>query len=158
MGFRDVRKNRSAQGTNSKVFKEFNKWLKKNGHNKRDESFMVSSGYGEARDFGNVYYIFPIGKISYTWAETKDINMDDDRTNWKLDTVDYYDFNKDKFTLDKPLYGYDLLKPFPKYFHTDKGIDKAIKNKYEIWINCKEYMFALAENNWNSKKQLMVKY
>ena len=44
---------------------------------------------------------------------------------------------KDKYT-DVDFKDYQT---FHEYFHTDEGFDKAYKNGYEMWINCKEYYY-----------------
>jgi len=66
--------------------------------------------------------------------DSKDMNMDDSKTGWNSETVDYYDFGNDEF--DDSLYGErfrdNLKKPFKDYFHTDKNINTSINKEYEI--------------------------
>lgn len=77
-GIKKVRKNRESQGMPSQIFKQFNKWLEENKHNRRDKSVSVSAESHEL--FGDRFYFFAIGKLSYSWVESRDVNLDDLRT------------------------------------------------------------------------------
>jgi len=37
-------------------------------------------------------------------------------------------------------------RKFPTYFTTNKGIETAHKNKYEIWFDCKSYYLVNRKN------------
>lgn len=150
-GKKKIRKNRKSRIMPSDLFEKFNKWLEENGHNRRDRSIPVISDPSNAEIFGLAYYIFPIGKMSYSWIRANDINIDYSRTGWggfgaiRL----YFEDNK------------DTTEGFKSYFFTDRGFDEAYKNNYEIWINCKEYYFISANMlkglaKWDQNKQRFV--
>ena len=153
---KEVRKNRKPRGMDKLTFKKFNTWLLKNGHNKRDESFSVGNPTKVNMSiFGPLYYVFPIGKFSYSWAETQDINKYDTRTGWGSLTVDSF---FDPIVDD---YHSELEKPFEEYFYTDTGIKKAYDNGYELWINCKKYYYFKIDPEliyWNKKNQKLERY
>lgn len=137
MGMKATRTDRRPKGMDSLVFKVFNKWLSDNGHLIRSNSVSVSSDKKSAGMFGNAYVIFPIGKFDYTWVKSKDINISDIRTGWK-------DFNIEDALWDdikgrKGEYDREEAKKLSGYFKTNNGIDEAITNGYEIWMNPKQY-------------------
>ena len=140
---KQTRQDRMPSGMPVKIFKKFNQWLKMNGHTTRDNSVIGTSHDTLQRTaFGNNYFLFPIGKFNFTYAETEDINMDDRRTGWEDDIVD-------RFLEDEDV---DLSKPFEHYFHTNKKIHHAYDLKYEIWFDCKEYyLAALSYYKWDKK-------
>jgi len=138
---KNVRKDRLPMGTPEHDFKLLNKWLAKNGHVRRDKSVSVSSSLWAAEEFGNGYLFFPIGKFNYTWIKAKDLNLDDIRTGWNQANVTYF-FDAGEYELE--MSNVDR-KSFPKYFTTNKGIEKAWKNSYEVWFNCKSY-YVISDN------------
>jgi len=130
--------------------------LQKNGHNRRDNSAIAA--YVEPRIFGRPYYIFPMGKFSYSWIEAEDVNIDDWRTGWGRSTTNYYVFWNDEM---KNGVTTRLKKPFKDYFHTDEGIETAAKKGYEVWFNCKRYMFISSGGSkygWHVKKKIMIEF
>jgi hypothetical protein len=141
---KQTRQDRRAKGMPGQIFDLFNKWLKENSHLRRDNVAIASSHENVLKtNFGNNYYIFPIGKFNFTYAETNDINENDRRTGWYDIAVD--DYMKHKET--------DLPKPFEQYFHTNKKIHIAYDLKYEIWFDCKEYYLAsIAYYKWDKKE------
>jgi len=145
-----VRKDREPKGTDPEIFKKFNMWLQKNGHNRRDKSFSaINPKYINNLFGGNEYYVFPIGRFNYTWIDAYDINMEDEKTGWSMWTLDVEFGDKDSIIID-------LKKPFKDYFHTDKGIKTAYKKGYETWINCKYYYrINMFYYEWDSKDQVI---
>jgi len=137
-----TRTDRQSLGMDQEPFKEFNNWLGKNGHVRRDKSASASSAGPILSSFGTVYYFFPIGKFNYTWVRADDINTHDTRTGWDANEVqmffDYDDYEEEDEIIRR--------KKFPKYFTTNKGIEIAHKNKYEIWFDCKEYYLVNRKN------------
>lgn len=144
-GKRKVRQDRIPQGTAESTFKIFNKWLESNGHTRRDKAVIARNEANDnANDFGPLYYIFPIGKFKYTWIKAKDVNIADGKTGWggskSLDL-----FFEDSFDETRYI--------FENYFTTNKGIEEAWKNQYEIWFDCKEYhFFSKAHFKWLDKE------
>ena len=145
-----VRLDRTSLGMNQGVFDKFNKWLQKNGHIRRDKAVSASSSGPSLQKFGNVGYFFPIGKFNYTWVKTKDINMDDIKGGWRQNEVDLFFFNQEieyKHQIPTNKEFIELsIKNFPKFFTTNKGIETAHKNKFEIWFDCKEYYIVNRKN------------
>ena len=136
-----VRTDRRSLGMNQRAFKEFNNWLKQNNHVKRDKSVSASSAGPSLKKFGHVYYFFPIGKFNYTWVKTIDINWHDSNTNWNSLEVEMF-FDYENYNEDEE----EKRRKFPTYFTTNKGIEIAHKNKYEIWFDCKEYYLVNRKN------------
>ncbi len=152
MGIKQVRQDRQPKGTDRIVFRRFNDWLQKNGHNRRDNSAIAS--FVAPGIHGWAFYIFPMGKFNYTWIEAKDVNIAVDTTGWKQYATDNYNFDIDKYEGGSER----LKKSFKDYFTTDSGYDKAARNGYEIWFNCKQYLFVqvVSPYEWDKKTQTMV--
>jgi hypothetical protein len=151
MGSKIVRQNRRPRGSMDNEFAFINQWLGDHGHNRRDNTMICISSKGKSSAFGIPCYVFPIGKLSYTWMDSKDFNYNDRKTGWYNLFVQHY--LESKYYYDgKPIEEYEkdystrMNKPFADYFHTDKGFNIAYKNEYEIWIKCKEYYYIMA--NW----------
>jgi len=152
-GSKRVRKDRKPQGMLMDEFIAFNKWLEERGHNRRDKSFSATSTSHVAL-FGNPYFVFPIGKFSYTWLKAKDINMPHKPTKWDHNHFTQYLLGRIKEKDTK-------MKDIESYFVTDRAIKVAIRNGFEIWINCDVYYYVTAEWNggplpyyWNDRKQI----
>jgi hypothetical protein len=145
---KQTRQDRKPKGMPSSVAKKFNEWLKENNHLPRHNAVIASSYDNSIKtNFGNNYYIFPIGKFNFTYVETEDINENDRRTGW-------YDYSVDDYMSHKKN---DLPNPFEQYFHTNKKIHIAYDQKYEIWFDCKEYYLAsIAYYDWNKKTHILV--
>lgn len=151
-GEKRVRKDRRPLGMSYDIFKLFNEWLEKNGHNRRDQSVSVSSNTNEL--FGKEYYFFPIGDFSYSWLESQDVNMDDRRTGWYMDAV--AEFFDDPYNFDRDIH-YRLDKPFADYFHTDRGISRAYDKGFEMWFNCDMYYYVdPVYYEWDNKEKIFI--
>jgi len=144
-----TREDRRSKGMNQEAHKEFNEWLEKNGHVRRDKSVSALSDSVPGVIFGTNYYFFPIGKFNYTWVKTRDINGIDPKNKWDGIEVqkffDFTDYENEKEERKK-------RKAFPKFFTTNNGIEKAFKKKFEIWFDCKEYYLVNKKNNVFGKK------
>lgn len=152
-GVKKVRKDREPKGMYPWVFIKFNKWLQDNNHNRRDKSVSVNKHPDQL--FGNRYYFFPIGRFSYSWVESLDINWPDSRTGWYDDAVEVYLNDPDNFDTS---YGDKMRKPFADYFHTDEGISTAYKNEFEVWFNCKNYYYVSEDYyRWDNISKEIVK-
>jgi len=149
-GVKQVRQDRKNKGyLESDMAKKFNDLLELEDHNRRDNSVMCTSDKAWAEGFGmKVYYIFPIGNISYTWVESKDFNRDNISTGW------FYNLPR------KHIKGqaYDLHKPLFDYFHTDQSFNVAYDNGYELWFKCRSYMYMKDSDDivWDNKYQVIV--
>lgn len=132
----NVRKDRKSQGMVASEADALNNWLEENNHNRRDNSVMCKNPKDpdKLRLFGSdVCYIFPMGNISYTFIRADDANIEDKRTGWDYDAITDYLISD-----EKPDY---LKLSFEEYFVTDRSIDDAYYNNYEIWINCDKYFY-----------------
>lgn len=64
------RQNRRPLGTDEAIHKKFVKAFRELGFEaNRDNSLFCTGNQYEARQYGLVYAVFPIGKFSYTWSE-----------------------------------------------------------------------------------------
>jgi len=157
IGQKGVRSNRKPKGTQQFYFNKFNQWLEQNGHNRRDNTMICTSDKEWAEGFGGhgVYYVFPYGKISYTFVESMDININDETTGWTPYTIENF-FEIENFDESD----FKLNKPFADYFHTDEKFDLAYKKNYEIWFKCKSYYYVIASQpnyiKWDKNKQVFV--
>jgi hypothetical protein len=169
IGVKSVRQDRRPLGMTDLVAKQFNKWLKKNGHVPRDKAVFATSDKDAVDMFGKVFYFFPIGKFNYTFIRSEDANIEDPETGWHHDLLDimfptptgsnFYDisdFIKYNYKLSDDCYslGDNIIRPaslkgkmscienaFKKYFVTNKNFNEAYKKRYEIWFDCKKYYF-----------------
>ena len=136
---KDVRQDRQPLGTKPEAYIKLNNWLEKNGHTRRDKSVCVSTSKIRIQNFfGKAFKFFPIGNFDYTWIRSIDINMDDFTTDWNDREVEYF-FGSGNIAKTE--------KDFKSYFTTNKGIEKAHKNYYETWFNCKQYYCVNREVN-----------
>ena len=142
-GIKDVRTDRHSKGMSTNNFNILNSWLKKNGHAERSKSVISTSDKNFADYHGTVHYIFPMGKFKYTYIEAKDLNIDYPNTGWDVDVIGYFEMGIDNEVKD--------------YFHTDKGFKIAYKNKYEIWFESKQYIYADTFYDWDISKEVLVK-
>jgi len=155
-GKKNTKKDRIPRGSSNYEFGFINQWLIKNGHNNRKDNIMIcTSDYKRAQRFGIVCYVFPIGKISYTWIDAKDFNENNWSTGWYstfiIDYLENVDFNLNNFE-DNPSmkeyeknYNYKMSKPFADYFHTDENFNTAYEKGYEIWFKCKSYYYIMLD-------------
>jgi hypothetical protein len=160
-GEMNVRTNRKPRShIKISMFKIINKWLEKHKHNRRDNAVMCISDKTRVSSFGNAYNIFPVGKMSYTWIESRDFNVDNYDNGWESSMYRYISFiqagqeAEDRYNND---YRLRMSKPVLEYFHTDTDFDVAYKNGYEIWIKCKSYYYINAQTielEWDKNKQL----
>ncbi|MCK5015586.1 MAG: hypothetical protein KAS32_00825, partial [Candidatus Peribacteraceae bacterium] len=161
-GIKDVRKDRTPYGMSKDEADYLNKWLGSNGHARRDQSVLCTANKQHVELFGNGYMIFPLDTIKkYTWFEGSDINIEQDRTGWEQMTVPAWmsvsggDSYVGGELADQVMS--KLTKPFDKFFHTNKGFDTAHKKGYEMWIDCKQYIFVDADwHDWDKTKQVLV--
>jgi len=150
-GVKSVRSDRRQRGYSIEVsiYKQLNEWLEENGHNRRDNTVICTSNRDWVDQFGDLYMIFPMGKISYTWIYSNDFNISDKKTGWvPFATTQYLEMDNDS----------DLLKPFDEYFVTDKKFNVAYKKGYEFWIKCNKYYFVKDDDSivWDEKYQVIV--
>jgi len=166
IGKKKVRKGRKARGmSDEKLNAAINKWLKSEGHVRRDRCVITSPSVHQVKrlssmlEFSNVYYVFPIGNLKYTWIESKDFN----ETKGRWDPEYLFLLQKDKYMKKvsmymKPDYWKDEIprieskleiatgtkdpkKGLAKFFTSNNGFDTAYQKGYEIWFGCKEYYF-----------------
>ena len=151
-GQKHVRKDRHPQGTPEEEFKILNKWLAKNKHARRDQSISVTADQERGDFFGSNSWIFPVGKFKYTWVKSKDFNHSNKFVNYYTTEYDL-PIDEDYVTISDFLKAWDKGKPMDsrglkkadlsRFITTNKGFEEAYKKDYEIWIDCKEYLYIL---------------
>lgn len=127
-----VRTNRKPLNTDSDRHRIFNILIDKvGGVANRSNAIFCTSSQMEARFYGPVYIVLPMGPFHYTWSpEWLDWTMNLDMASL--------------VTLANPgTDGPGLLDPnnwdaekLSKYIKVDQGLDEAIKKKREIMISC----------------------
>ncbi len=149
-GVKKVRQDRKNKGYLEKeLFVKFNDLLQLNGHNRRDNVVICTSNMNWASSFGmDVYMIFPIGNISYSWVESKDFNKNDTSTSW--------DYRYPRLLVKDQQFNSKV--PVMDFFHTDTGFNTAYDKGYEFWIKCKEYFYVMDDDSivWDEKYQEIV--
>ncbi len=171
-GEKKTKNKRIPSGSDLVEFKFINNWLKDNNHNDRKTNICIcTSNLNSTSLFGDSYYVFPIGKISYTWMDAIDFNITDRKTGWLnffikdyINEVDYDTSSyKNNPSISKWENGYRnrMKKSFSDYFHTNTGFDNAYNNQYEFWFNCKSYYYISVNNikkqinaEWDKNKQV----
>lgn len=166
-GIMSVRKDRRSRGMDQETADYINNMLMNNGHARRDRSVITSPDYQHARGFGGLtFMVFPLNKLKkYTWVETKDMNMSDDRTGWTLDTPEAW-YSEEaipddlKFTFepeDNQIVLDKLYKDFEDYFHTNGNIKTAHNKGFETWWECREFLYLdIDYYDWDKNKQEVV--
>ena len=122
-----VRKDRIPRGTDDEAFVRVNEWLDKNGYARRDRSVIVTPSIAHASEFGYVGVILPIGRYKYSWVESRDFNYTGNK-GWYSHTAE------EAFIEGRE----DSMEAFERSIHK-KDIMSAIRQKYEIWIECDSY-------------------
>jgi len=158
-GAKKTRKDRRPKQMPKNVADYLNGWLQKVGHARRDKSVLCSPSSELLRIFGAPFYIFPAGKIKYTWVESSDINFVEPNTGWLGSATPeaFWGFHNDgpnAFMDDSTLR--NLKQPFKDYFHSD-DFTKGYTKGYEFWFECSHYYFApLDEFVWDNKYKVLV--
>jgi hypothetical protein len=153
-GIISVRQNRKS-AMDAKTAKELNDWLEKHGHIRRDNAMIGISSYHSADFFGTPCWVFPIGNFNFTFAKTRDLNMNHNN-GWRENTIeDYFRYKK---SMDK--HGWDsmddkeaerTIELFENAFTTNKDFKRAANNGFEIWFDCKKYFYVKAEKGVEEK-------
>lgn len=144
-GIKNVRKDRQPFGMAPQEAEILNKWLQKHGHARRDQSVMCTSDYEHTDTFGRAYMIFPLDPIKkFTWFNSKDMNMDGDY-GWEWNTIPAW-VAKQNGNIDRVQQELldNLKMPFEDFFTTNKQLDVAYNNGYEVWFDCEKYYFLQA--------------
>jgi hypothetical protein len=131
-GKKPVRKDRKPRGQMKEASKFTNDWLKSKGWPRRDESIMAISTDYDAKRFGTVVQIFPIGKFNYAWLNGYDFNsFGIEGKEWNIEEL---------HSLVNTKKDYDRAKQYLEdYITGNKGFDIAHQLGYEIWMNPKAY-------------------
>ena len=122
---RSVRTDRKPMNTDDDIHKVTDDWFnEKFGIRGRSGAMFATGNFGEARAYGTVYCIFPIGDFKFVWSPVvKDLFVAGRDINSAKDAVPYLD----------------------KAGYRDTDFGKAIKSGKEIMIACKEYYMLLAQ-------------
>lgn len=154
-GIKKVRKDRVPNGMSVEEAIWLNNWLSKNGHSRRDESMMVTSDVDQVDLFGSPYYVFPLDPIKgFTFIRSLDVNLPDRKTGWdEMATMKAMEIDRNGGDIDKEYRSLDIEKPFSEYFVSNKRIEEAHKNGYELWFDCDSYYVVREWAIWNKRKQ-----
>lgn len=171
----NVRLARMPKGTSLAVFDGLNDELKKHKHTRRDKSVYFCSGNKESLQMWDklLHYVFPIGNYSYSWCPSYDFNENNFSKGWdsgklmnaiyykdtkkNLSTGDVIDYDIKTYRIYNEKEAEDTISWHMKSIVTNKKLDHALKNGYEIWFKGKQY-YTLAidyvEKNPQILKQL----
>lgn len=128
-GEKDVRQNRKTRLLSRSLAKTMNKWLESKKGARRDKSVIATSKLRSThRGFGHPFWIFPVGKLKYSFVMAWDLNISDDL--WEPFIFNTWLKNPEKTTFD----------PEPYFYHNTQ-IKKAFQNSWEIWFECKKYYY-----------------
>jgi hypothetical protein len=168
-GSKEIRQDRKPKGMDTIKFRILNTWLEENGHVRRDRAVIASSSASHASIFGEVCVIFPTGDYSYTWIKGKDMNQFySDSENYKaLQCLYYLTMTKEELNdffwhmegdwnirekLIK-MYGENIVNNYKsivkQIFTTNKQMDVAYDNMYEIWFGgTTKYYYMPVKNDY----------
>jgi hypothetical protein len=127
---RKVRKNRDALDTPDVIHKWVDNWFyKKFGIKARSQTVFCTSSYGQAMNYGSVYFLFPIGKFEVIWSKK------------------HQDLFRRSY-MDKGLEDYQeyFMDDFANTYVKGNPID-ALNSGNEIMLYCKEYYLMRTKNN-----------
>jgi len=161
MGIMDVRQDRRPMQMDYHAAKYLNDWLAKEGHARRDKSVLCSPGTDLLKIFGKPFYIFPIGKVKYTFIESEDINFTNTKTGWQGDMANcFWVFRDQQFRHNNYTYCErqmtSIRKPFKDYFHS-KDFMYGYRQKWEFWFECKQFYFCkMGDYVWDDKYEQLI--
>lgn len=122
---RAVRTDRNPLSTDPDIHRVTDEWFKeKFGIAGRSGALFTTGGFIEARGYGTVYCIFPIGEFKFVWSPTV----------------------RDLFVAGRDIKGVaDAVPYLEKAGYKDTDLAKAIKSGKEIMVDCKEYYMVMAQ-------------
>ena len=121
----------SLGGIPKELYDKVNDWLKENGHIRRDAHTVIgTSDEGHVKIFGTPTWMFPIGKVNYTWVESSDWNIPNSK--WRPQEL-FIDIRNNGEEVDMDKYN--------KLLHTNKGFSTAYIKEDEIWFKTKSYYY-----------------
>lgn len=156
-GRKSIRKDRLPHGMSKEKSENLNKFLISNGHADRSKSLLATSNKKYSMNFGRPFIIYPVGEFKYTWINKKDINIHEDWDDLEIFALNMVSLNKPfydeeflwwlerKFNVknieEKDRFEKKLGSIIKGMFTTNKGIEIAFKNAYEIWFECNNYYY-----------------
>ena len=136
-GKKPTRQSREPKLFPKEAFGPLNNYLEKQGGARRDKS-VIATTISRTLSFGPMYWIFPIGRLKYSYVTSHDFNEDSGIWDPKR-AVTFFLGN----------YPPAEKKDYEEYFKNkiihNKNLEKAYEHQYEIWFECKEYYFFLAQ-------------
>lgn len=121
--FKTVRQNRKPKDMLPHIHKELDKrFNEKFGWKARSQSLFVTGKYNEARPYGNVYIIIPVGDYKFAWSDEIDDLLTYMRSNYIRANETVYEGDYD-----------ELMGTY-----TDKNLTKAIFSDHEIMLGAKK--------------------
>ena len=135
-----VRKDRKPKDTDPRTQKKADEvFLKKFGWMPRSQGLFVTGNQKEAKRYGTLYRVYPIGNFKFIWSD----KVMDFFTNFKFDNVSMFDELISMIYIDGSEYIHNkalergLKKDIKTYKDTD--LTGAIRSNNEIMIDCDEY-------------------
>lgn len=127
------RRDRNPRDLSAGLHKEIDQWFnEKFGFKARSQAVFCVGERGNVNEYGDLYYIFPMGEFQYAWSpEVRDLFAV--RSHEMLDyPEDVTDAEKEKYTpLEYFMEGLD---------YTNDDLDKAVVARHEVMLKCDKYL------------------
>ena len=148
------RSKRAPLTTEASVHKAADAYLKKKfGIAFRSNSIFVARSKLTAKTYGDVYAIFPLGKVHFCWSE----HVEDFTAEQITYKHKYEDLARAKKMTDEEIY--EMMDSFEYHFDDDSLQEKYFKfrnfAKHELMIHCDEYL-AVREAELNKFLDLLL--
>ena len=132
---RSVRTDRRPMNTDEGIHKQMDDWFNdKFGFRARSAAIFATGNFREARGYGTVYCVFPIGDFKFAWSP-------------KIE--DLFIQLKDEHESDIPGF-------LTSAGYKDTDLASAIDSNHEVMIQCKEYYLLLANTPEDRNKVLRM--
>lgn len=117
----DVRQDRNPRNTRQAVQDVLDKWFdEKFGFKARSQAVFTTGSFPDARSYGTVYAIFPIGNFKYVWS---------------TEIPDLF-FVTHNISTDNPE---EVIEKLEEADYKSTDLEIAIKTGHEVMLSCKQY-------------------
>lgn len=137
-----IRQNRKPKDTLPKIHKELDRrFSEKFGWKARSTSIFVTGNYNDARSYGKVYIIIPVGYYNFVWSDEIDDLLTYMRSNYirAKDVVHAEDYD-------------ELMETY-----TDTNLTKAINSNHEIMLGAKK-VIGIDYNHYSNYLDRFLQY
>ena len=130
---RAVRQDRKPKDLTAGLHLKIDQWFnEKFGFKARSQTVFCVGERGNVAEYGDLYYIFPMGEFQYVWSP----NVRDLFNAKSREMVEYpedvTDVEKEKYTpLEFFMEGLD---------YTNEDLDKAVVARHEVMLKCDKYL------------------